>query len=161
MNNPGLLDFGTQPQRAFVTLPEIAWLFAMPKNTNSKNDGDRVPYDVIVVTSTTDAQPYLGAAVRAGVRTHFVALAREWSSATGAHSSMTIRKQHPAYRAIVDLGWDAVPLLLKALQDMPDLWFPALREITNENPVPLEHRGDYRKMTDAWIAWGRQRNLIS
>jgi hypothetical protein len=69
--------------------------------------------------------------------------------------------KHPVYKAIVALGWDAVPLLIKALHETPDLWFPALREITGENPVHPNDRGDYTKMTEAWTAWGRAKGLIN
>jgi hypothetical protein len=56
----------------------------------------------------------------------------------------------------LDLGIFAIPLLLNALTDMPDIWFPLLRDITNENPVSPEIQGDYSKMTEAWQEWGRR-----
>ncbi len=59
------------------------------------------------------------------------------------------------------MGWDAVPFLLAALKDMPDYWFPALCDITGENPVAHEDRGNYDKMSEAWFDWGRRKGLIS
>jgi hypothetical protein len=107
------------------------------------------------------SQPILRSAVRISNKQSFAALAGQWSSETGAHSSLTVRQRHPAYQAIISMGWDAVPLLLKALQDTPDYWFPALSHITGENPVGPAIRGDYDKMTEVWLGWGRQRGVIN
>jgi hypothetical protein len=67
---------------------------------------------------------------------------------------------HPAYRAIVSLGDEAVPLLLEELQRQPEPWFAALREMTGEDPVLPAHRGKMQAMANAWIQWGRARGLI-
>jgi hypothetical protein len=112
-------------------------------------------------TPTNPPQPILQAAVDANARQWFNTLAEEWHRETAAHSSLTIRKRHRAYQGIVKLGPPAVPLLLEALRTMPDFWFPALRDITKENPVDPSDRGDYAKMANAWLDWGRQRGLIS
>jgi hypothetical protein len=112
-------------------------------------------------TPTNPPQPILQAAVDANAREWFKTLAEEWHRDTSGQSSMTMRKRHRAYHGIVKLGQPAVPLLLEALRSMPDFWFPALREITKENPVDPEDRGDYAKMATAWLEWGRQRGLIS
>jgi hypothetical protein len=53
------------------------------------------------------------------------------------------------------MGWPAVPLLLAELQQQPDFWFKALREITKENPVPANVAGNVNKMANAWIRWGQ------
>ena len=39
-------------------------------------------------------------------------------------------------------------------------WFVALRHITREDPIPPESYADMEKMKDAWLKWGRIRNLI-
>ncbi len=51
------------------------------------------------------------------------------------------------------MGKAAVPLILDELRTDPRHWFPALQEITGENPVPLEDRGVVRKMAAAWLEW--------
>jgi hypothetical protein len=106
-------------------------------------------------------QPILREAVDVNMRQWFSALAGEWHRETAGHSSMTMRKRHPAYQKIVDLGPAALPLLLRALRDMPDIWFPMLIEITKANPVKREDRGDYRKMADAWTTWGREKGYVT
>jgi hypothetical protein len=67
---------------------------------------------------------------------------------------------HPAYRAIIDLGWQVVPLLLRDLEREPVHWFEALRAITGEDPVPPESWGNVSTMAATWLAWGRDRGLI-
>ena len=65
--------------------------------------------------------------------------------------------QHPAYRSIVEMGAAAVPLILRELERHPDHWFMALHEITSEDPVPEESRGDVKAMAEAWLTWGREK----
>lgn len=83
-------------------------------------------------------------------------LVRQWKAGRGHSSSPRRLAQHPAYRAIVAMGWPAVPLLLAELQRSPDLWFSALREITKQDPVTEEAKGDLAAMASAWLGWGRR-----
>ena len=88
----------------------------------------------------------------------FHRLAAEWREATRFDSGSST--DHPAYRAIVALGSDAVPLLLEALVVSPDWWLAALRELTGVNPVPHADRGRLRAATEHWLAWGRCQGLV-
>ena len=90
----------------------------------------------------------------------FRALAKRWQDETALLSSTSAMIAHPAYRAIIGLGWDVVPLLLEDLQREPQHWFEALRAITGDDPVPRPHWGDILTMRDDWLAWGRSRGLI-
>ena len=90
----------------------------------------------------------------------FRELAREWRDATLYLSSTTQVIAHPAYRRIVQLGSAVVPLLLEELRREPDHWFAALRELTGENPVAPEDRGNVVAMADAWVRWGEREHLI-
>jgi hypothetical protein len=60
---------------------------------------------------------------------------------------------HPAYQAIIALGWPVVPVLLRDLEREPVPWFEALEAITGENLVPPELWGKTRQMAAAWVAW--------
>ena|ERR1051326_3987663 len=102
-------------------------------------------------------QPTLLAAVQIGIEQQFRSAATRWTRETAAHSSLTVRRRHSAYRELVSMGWNAVPFLLRALKDKPDYWFPVLREITGENPVAPEDRGDYEKMSESWRRWGQNK----
>jgi hypothetical protein len=152
-----LLGFLNSEPRATETKPQSEWRRAPAP---SRQSGMPIRSADAKATPTNTNQPFLKTAVDANAREWFKALAEEWHRETAAHSSMTIRQRHSAYRKMVNLGPVIVPMLLQALQEMPDFWFPLLREITKENPVKPDERGDYKKMSDAWLAWGRGRGLI-
>jgi hypothetical protein len=87
--------------------------------------------------------------------TKFQELAGRWKDATEFLSSPADMINDPAYREIIAMGGPVIPLILTELKMRPDFWFAALREITGEDPVPPEARGDVRAMSDAWLKWGR------
>ena len=122
--------------------------------------GTETPFRSAEAVSTVTAQPLLQTAVDSNARAWFEALAEEWHRETAGHSSMTIRQKAPCLPEW-SISGRLLPMLLEALRGMPDLWFPLLREITKENPVNPDDRGDYQKMSDAWLAWGRERGLIT
>jgi hypothetical protein len=89
----------------------------------------------------------------------FRALTDEWRAATRFLSAPSAASEHPAYRAIIALGPDVVPLILAELAAAPEPWFAALRELTGANPVPPADRGRPRASAEHWLAWGRARGL--
>lgn len=89
----------------------------------------------------------------------FRELADEWRRATRFQSSLDRITNHPAYRAVVDLGQDVVPAILRELKSRPEPWFAALREIAQSDPVRPEDRGNMHAMADAWLRWGRDHGL--
>ena len=96
----------------------------------------------------------------ATVEGKFLRYAADWEAATGHISSVRDLISHPSYRSIIDLGWDAVPFLLKDLQSNKRFWFPALFEITNVRPFDPRDANNSRRMTEAWISWGKKKKLI-
>lgn len=90
----------------------------------------------------------------------FQELASRWSRATAHISSIEDLVSHPDYQAIIDLGWDVVPLLLLDLQRNRRFWFPALNTITKVRPFDHSEAGNGRRMTNAWIRWGKRKGLI-
>ncbi len=66
---------------------------------------------------------------------------------------------HPAYREIVRMGYHALPLILRDLEKRPSHWFWALNEITLENPVLPEHRGNITAMAQDWLEWGKRSGM--
>lgn len=90
------------------------------------------------------------------LRRRFSQLAERWRQERGSTSSMTDIVNHPAYRKLIDeLGRAAIRFILEELGRRPDYWFSALRELTGENPVSQEQRGNLQQMTQAWLSWGR------
>lgn len=90
----------------------------------------------------------------------FDELVEEWREGTKFSSSLTHMVLHPAYQRIIGIGPEAVPMILRELQHRPAQWFWALRSITGEDPVDPEDAGRVRKMTEAWLDWGRKRGYL-
>ncbi len=94
------------------------------------------------------------------IEEEFNELAERWYRET-LHSSGYLEKiLHPAYQRIIGLGKDAIPLILRELQDEPAEWFWALRALTGEDAATEEIKGRRDKMAKAWINWGTQRGYI-
>ena len=74
-------------------------------------------------------------------------------------SSVRAVGQHPAYLRIIEMGPAALPSLLREVEERPDHWFLALREITQENPVLPQHRGIISEMAQDWLRWAGERGL--
>jgi hypothetical protein len=86
----------------------------------------------------------------------FHRLVEEWSSATAPLSSIRRKKEHPAYRKIVEMGEPAVPLVLADLARKPSHLFWVLPEITRTNPVDRDVAQNLLDVINSWIAWGRE-----
>jgi len=79
---------------------------------------------------------------------------------TAHYSSMSKTIDHPAYQAIINMGPQAIPLVLAELQQRPGHWFAALQTLTNANPVPPASAGKIKEMAHAWIEWGKTQGSI-
>lgn len=90
----------------------------------------------------------------------FSAEALKWESETEHISSPNKRMMHPSYQAILGMGKDVIPLLLRDLRDNRRAWFSALSYLTTENPINREDAGKMDRMIDAWVNWGRSRGLL-
>ena len=89
----------------------------------------------------------------------FQSLAETWRREVKFLSSVTEMVLHPAYQRIIGMGTAVVPHLLRELESRPDHWFWALTAITGADPVKPEDRGKLRKMTEAWLRWGKEQGL--
>jgi hypothetical protein len=96
------------------------------------------------------------------LKTIFDGLAKRWRDETEG-SSLTMRRYaHPSYQAILVLGGrepEVVKLILQEMQKRPDMWFEALRRLTDKNPA--EYAKSFEDATKAWLEWGRKERLIS
>jgi hypothetical protein len=84
----------------------------------------------------------------------------DWERDTCFTSSISEVVQHPSYNAIIAMGESAVPLILEDLRKTGNFWFPALIKITHENPVNPVDSGNIKRMTKAWIKWGKEKGRI-
>ena len=95
-----------------------------------------------------------------GIEAEFERLATEWKQESAHHSSIVTIAEHRAYQEIIGMGKDAIPFILRDLEESPSQWFWALRAIAGESPVRPEDRGDVDAMTAAWFDWGRRNFYI-
>lgn len=87
----------------------------------------------------------------------FVLLADLWRRDTMNLSSVGQMMDHPAYECLLAIGPPVLPLVMLRLEREPDpRWFPLLRDLTGDNPVPKEHAGYVERMAEDWIAWHRE-----
>jgi hypothetical protein len=92
----------------------------------------------------------------------FHRLADRWRKETFFSSSITNNLTHPDYLRIMAMGERAIPLILRELEERGGHWFMALRYIVdeNDNPVPPEHNGKIKLMTEDWLEWGRRNRYL-
>lgn len=87
-------------------------------------------------------------------------LADEWSAKTMHISSVSDLMNDARYQQIIGLGWDVLPFMLDDLQKKKRFWFPALAAITGVRPFDPADLSSPRRMTEAWLNWGRRKGLI-
>lgn len=67
---------------------------------------------------------------------------------------------HPLLKEIISYGRVAINPLLVELNKRDCHVFVILAEITGENPVPREHRGNIPAMRQDWLAWGKRNKYL-
>jgi hypothetical protein len=95
-----------------------------------------------------------------GLEERFLQQADKWERETRHLSSPTQKVMHPSYQAILGMGRDVVPLMLRDLAHHRREWFWALSYLTQDNPIKREDAGRMDKMIAAWVNWGKERNLF-
>jgi hypothetical protein len=90
------------------------------------------------------------------VEQRFRQLAAGWRKAVAYSSSTTELMNHPAYQAIIALGSEVVPFLLRDLEENHTHWFYALCRIAGANPIPETAAGNIPKMAAAWLHWAKE-----
>jgi hypothetical protein len=90
----------------------------------------------------------------------FRSFVKKWYEDIGGESSLSKITGNINYLKIIKLGTRAIPLILKELQSEPAPWFLALRVLTDNSEVGKGYSGNFRKMADDWISWGKERGLI-
>ena len=91
-------------------------------------------------------------------RNEILTLFRQWEKETFYLSGN--RETHYLHKEIVSRGRWAVKFLLEELKNRKCHVFTMLGEITGENPILKEHRGNIRAMRQDWLAWGKKNGYI-
>lgn len=116
----------------------------------------RVGWESGLPTSMTEASANLWRDVLAE---RFQRLATSWRRECAHLSSIPVVALNPDCQQIVGMGPSALPFILAELERQPDHWFWALRAITQEDPVPPEHRGNVGQMTHDWLRWAKRNGI--
>lgn len=103
-------------------------------------------------------KPVAPAIVDSETEVIFVGLAKIWRDSTGGLSTTSRKFTHPTYKAILRMGPEIVPFILREFQQRPDWWFDALEYLTKENPA--EGTNSFEEATAAWIRWGKDKQII-
>lgn len=90
----------------------------------------------------------------------FRQLTDQWYEETRFLSSTSEIVSKETYYQIVALGRRVVPFILRELEERGGHWFLALRALTRDDPVDPQDRGNIRRMTQAWLDWGKRHNQI-
>jgi hypothetical protein len=90
----------------------------------------------------------------------FGRLADQWQGETEFVSSATSLVLNSAYQQIIGMGPAVLPLILKRLVSTGGHWFWALKHISGDDPVELEDAGNYEKMREVWLKWGREHHYL-
>lgn len=91
-------------------------------------------------------------------RAEFEKLADQWRRETIHESQIKKKVAHSAYLRTIGMGKPALPLLVEALRDRPDHWFPALQAIANTDPARDATTPSAAR--DAWLSWASAEGLL-
>ena len=97
---------------------------------------------------------------RSRMEHRFAELVSKWRRGTGGLSSPRAIVRHSAYQQIVQMGEPVLPMIFQELQENGGWWYPALRALTRQNPVPEEAKGQPPLNRDAWLEWGRRNGYL-
>ena len=144
-DEPGRLV--TTPSEFELHLPDL--VDARERDLSNLPASEELNIDWVPVTSTVEFDLY------------FRNLVEAWKRDTSHISLMSLRVSHPAYKEIISMGRQALPLILAELDEKPDHWFHALSILADENPVSAGFCGTVREAAALWVAWGRDKKLIA
>jgi hypothetical protein len=88
----------------------------------------------------------------------FHQLVETWRKDTQHTSSIRKMINHPAYKRIIAMGQDVLPLLFRELKAHKDHWLVALNAITGEDPAPED--SSFTEAVDAWLRWAHEKGYL-
>jgi len=95
------------------------------------------------------------------LQSRFDRLCKQWKVEMWRESSLSKITSNRNYLDIIDLGGAVVPLILRELEKTPGPWFVALRRLTKgTETLGKEFAGDFRKIAECWIKWGKENGKI-
>lgn len=89
----------------------------------------------------------------------FNLLAQKWYDETRFLSFASQREASPTYQTIMAMGSVILPYIFRELEMGETVWFGALRQLTQANPVLPEHKGKHELVKQDWLQWAKARQL--
>ena len=93
------------------------------------------------------------------VELKFSLLAQQWYEESKLFS-FAKQRETPTYHAILAIGKEIIPLIIKELERGKNVWFSALKKLSGANPVQEESKGNPQKMAADWIQWAKNGKWI-
>ncbi len=90
----------------------------------------------------------------------FELLVKKWKNETKYFSFSKDINQSEYYQAIIKMGKIVLPYIFIELEKEPTHWFSALKQITNENPIKENSKGNIQLMTNDWLQWAKTQGVI-
>ena len=89
------------------------------------------------------------------LKDRFENLKQQWEHDTMHRSDTESRVNHPAYREVVRMGKEVVPLIIEDIRNNGTaFWWFALLDILKEGPhIPEYARGRITLLNEMWVAW--------
>lgn len=106
------------------------------------------------------AYPPSDSQVPTSILQRFDSLVRTWRKETGMYSVDTRKVAHPAYLQVIRLGDEAIPLILRELQEHGGRWYQALEAILGYDPIHVSGPITIQELKEKWLEWGRQHEHI-
>jgi hypothetical protein len=66
--------------------------------------------------------------------------------------------QEAAYKELIAMGKDILPLLIQELEVNPEYWFHALKTITSQNPIKRGNQNKNSLIANDWKEWFQSQN---
>lgn len=112
-----------------------------------------------LAVSTRDSADWQAASKEEADGIRFRTLTEQWREQRGFSSSQSEIEACPAYHALLAMGESVIPLIMEELErGAKDHWFRILETVSSEQPVRYEDRGNYAKMSRAWLDWWKMRS---
>lgn len=88
----------------------------------------------------------------------FAALLNQWEEETMMLSSPSAIFGHPTFQAIIAMGKEGIPFVLRELRDRPNDWFNALALMARENVA--QGITDAHEARSRWLEWGYSKGYL-
>ena len=137
---------------------EQSWIEAERADRRKRILEERLFAEALVASKAATRRP---ADTQRSLAERFQEQADKWERETAFLSATPMIVMHESYQAIMSMGPDVVPILLRDMQKTRRHWFWALRHLEpGADPIPSKDHGNVDKMIEAWVEWGRMKGKI-